>query len=135
MRKNQAPTRVMIHASSAEDESALRPQWRGHENLELTTCPYSEQDGITEMSEINTRLIRLLDKAPSDSSANLLLKKTKDGYKAFFRIRSAVAFGEKRFAGFISGRRLIDVVERVMTDVRLQIDDWKLTRRLADERT
>ncbi len=135
MGQKNEPTRVMIHACSAEGESALHPQWRGHENLELTSCPYSEQDGVKDMSEINSRLVRLLDKAPSDSSANLLLRKTKDGYKAFFRIRSSAAFGEKRFAGFISGRRLIDVVEKVMTDVRSQIDEWKLTRRLADERS
>ena len=122
--------RVMIHASSSEGEAGHQPQWRGQHDREITSCPYSEQDGVAAMSEINSRLERILDKAPSDSSANLLLRKTKDGYKAFFRVRSA----QQRFAGFISGRRLIDVVERVMKDVRGQIDDWKETRRLADDR-
>jgi hypothetical protein len=81
------------------------------------------------MSEINSRLERMLDKAPSDSSVNLLVRKTRDGYKAFLKLRST----NTRFTGFIRGNRLIDVVERVIKDVRTQIDDWKLSRTVVDE--
>lgn len=124
-----APSRILIHASSGDAEAGHHPLWKGDKNREIATCAISEGDGVKEMAEINARFERVLDNAPSDSTANLLLRRTKDGYKAFFRIRST----QSRFTGFISGRRLGDVVERVMNDVRLQIDAWRATRRLADE--
>ena len=81
------------------------------------------------MSEINNRIEHVLDRAPSDSSANLLLRKSGDGYRAFFKVRSA----QGKFAGFIRGKNLIETVDKVLSKVRTQIDDWKETRRLADE--
>lgn len=125
---SSAPSRILIHASNSDAEGGQHPSWRGESDLEITTVAFNAEDGV-DMSGINAQLERLLDKAPSDSTANLLLKKTKGGYKAFFRIRSA----QNRFKGFISGRRLVDVVERVMRDVKSQIDQWKETRRLSDE--
>ena len=124
-------SRVMIHADSSDREGGYRPQWKGEGDTALSECPFEESgfDSVSGMSEINSRIERMLDKAPSDSTANLLVRKTKDGYKAFLRIRSA----NSRFTGFIRGRKLIDVVERVIKDVRGQIDDWKSNRQLSDE--
>ncbi len=122
-------SRILIHASSSENEICQHPRWHGDSNREITECPFSAEDGVTEMSEINARLERVLDKAPSDSTANLLLKKTSDGYKAFFKLRST----QSQFSGFIKGACLVDVVERVFREVRLQIDDWKETRHVAED--
>lgn len=123
-------SRVLIQANGSESEAGTHPSWRGGRDEELTSSPFeSESESANDMSEINARLERLLEKAPSDSSANLLLRKTKTGYKALLRVRSA----HQKFNGFISGRRLIDVVERVLRDVKTQIDDWKDKRHLVDE--
>jgi hypothetical protein len=124
-------SRILIHADNADREGGNHPLWKGAGDQELTACPFAEADldHMKGMSEINSRLERVLDKAPSDSTANLLVRKTKDGYRAFLKIRSA----NQRFAGSMSGRRLIDVVERVIKDVRGQIDDWKQHRQLVDE--
>lgn len=130
MNKQTDMSRVFIHADSMDREGGTHPQWKGDGDKELDTCPFkAEAEELDGMSEINTRLERMLDKAPSDSTVNLLVRKTKDGYKAFLRIRSA----NRRFAGFIRGRGLIDTVERVIKDVRTQIDDWKSNRQLVDE--
>lgn len=126
-------SRVMIHADNADREGGTHPRWRGEGDQELTSFPFAAPDGDFDetkgIHEINAKLERVLDKAPSDSTANLLVRKTKDGYKAFLRIRST----NQRFKSFMSGRRLRDVVERAIKDVRHQIDDWKNTRHLADE--
>jgi hypothetical protein len=124
-------SRVMIHADSSDCEGGYHPQWKGEGDKDLSVCPFLETgfDSLSGMSEINSRLERMLDKAPSDSTANLLVRKTNDGYKAFLRIRSA----NSRFTGFIRGAHLIDVVERVIKDVRGQIDNWKISRQLTDE--
>ena len=125
--------RVMIHADSTDHEGGHTPQWKGSGDEEITSFPFEDAgfDNASGMTDINSRLEHMLDKAPSDSSANLLVKKTRDGsYKAFLRIRSA----NRRFAGFIRGSKAIDVVERVIKDVRGQIDEWKSNRDLVDER-
>jgi hypothetical protein len=129
-------SRVLIHADSADREGGNHPHWRGDGDQELTRFPFGEAelDGEIDerngISEINYRLERCLDKAPSDSSANLLVKKTGTGYRAFLRIRSQ---NNRCFKSFIQGSRLMEVVERVIGDVRGQIDEWKQTRRLADD--
>ena len=127
--KSLGHSRILIHASSSESDICQHPRWHGESNKEITECPFTAEDGVTEMSDINVRLERVLDKAPSDSTANLLLKKTSDGYKAFFKLRST----QNQFSGFIKGKSLVDVVERVFHEVRQQIDDWKETRHVAED--
>lgn len=128
------PLRILIHADNADREAGMHPQWRGDGDQELTQFPFGKEHenaltNMNGMTEINYHLERVLDKAPSDSTANLLVRKTKDGFKAFLHIRSA----NQKFKSFISGRRLMDVVEHTIRDVRSQIDDWKSRRQLADE--
>lgn len=136
--QNQKPqnetSRVLIHADNSDREGGNHPQWRGEGDEELTRFPFEAElegdlDEIRGINEINSRLERVLDKAPSDSTANLLVRRTKTGYKAFLRIRSV----SRKFKSFVSGRRLMDVVERAIRDVRNQIDDWKENRQLAGD--
>lgn len=130
-------TRIVIHAGVADHEIGQHPEWRNEQNIVLEECVFStadedgteQLDGKAAMEEINSRLERVLDKAPSDASADLVLRKTRDGYRAFFKIRSA----HKKFGGMIRGRRLLDVVDRVFNQVRGQIDTWKEKRELATE--
>lgn len=131
MKAKDETSRIMIHVDSLDTNNGTHPRWKGADNVELSTCPFEDVSvqSTSEMTAINSRLELMLDKAPSDSSANLLVRKTKDGYKAFLRIRSV----NSRFASFIFGAGLIDVVEKVILDVRSQIERWKQTRTLKDE--
>lgn len=127
MGKKIETSRVLIHADNADREGGNHPEWRGDEAI--ADGEFAEEENA--MSEINSRLERMLDKAPSDSTANLLVRRTRDGgYKAFLRIRSV----NQRFKAFISGKQLRDVVERVIKDVRGQIDEWKENRELINDR-
>ena len=125
------PSRVMIHADNGDLEGGNHPQWKGDDGEELTSFPFAnsnhEFEELDGMIEINARLERMLDKAPSDSTANLLVRKTANGYKAFLRVRSS----NRGFKSFITGQRLRDVVERVVLEVRSQIDGWKESRQLT----
>lgn len=127
-------SRVLIHAGASTDDVGKHPEWRGSDDQEISDCTFaaSENDlsGKEAMSDINHRIEHVLDRAPSDSTANLLLRKSKDGYRAFFKIRSA----QGKFVGFIRGKNLIETVDKVLSQVRGQIENWKETRRLADER-
>jgi hypothetical protein len=133
-KKNSVETsRVFIHADNADKEGGNHPHWKGDGDRELTTFPFLSEidddlDENTAITAINSHLERVLDKAPSDSTANLLVRKTANGFKAFLRIRST----NRKFKSFISGRRLTEVVEHAIRDVRAQIDAWKETRELAD---
>lgn len=132
-------SRILIHAgATSKDEVAGHPSWRGENDRVLEDCSFATSfesgegsiDSKEAMTEINYKIEHVLDKAPSDATANLILKKTRDGgYRAFFKVRSAQA----KFAGFIRGNSLIDVVDKVVKQVRTQIDDWKQSRQLADE--
>lgn len=130
---NEETSRILIHAGANTDDIGKHPEWRGNNDRELQDCAFaSELEGINArdaMTDINSRIEHVLDKAPSDSTANLLLRKTKDGYRAFFKVRSA----QGKFTSFIRGRTLIETVDRVVNQVRKQIDDWKEQRQLADE--
>lgn len=126
-------SRILIHAGATSDDIGKHPEWRGNNDRALDECDFAVAekglDAKETMSDINSRIEHVLDKAPSDSTANLLLKKSKDGYRAFFKVRSA----QGKFVGFIRGRNLIETVDRVVNQVRKQIDDWKENRQLADE--
>ena len=126
-------SRILIHAGATSEDVGKHPEWRGDNDRELSNCAFAESepdlDAKEAMSDINHRIEHVLDRAPSDASANLLLRKSKDGYRAFFKIRSA----QGKFSGFIRGKNLIETVDKVLSRVRGQIEDWKETRRLADE--
>jgi len=126
MGKKTDSSRVLIHADNADRGGGNHPEWRGDEAI-----ADGEFDDANAMMEINSRLERVLDKALSDSAVNLLVRRTRDGgYRAFLRIRSA----NQKFKSFISGKRLRDVVETAITDVRTQIDQWKENRELLNDR-
>ncbi len=129
----QETSRILIHAGATSEDVGKHPEWRGENDRELAECEFVSSeiglDAKETMTDINSRIEHVLDKAPSDSTANLLLRKTKDGYRAFLKVRSA----QGKFAGFIRGRNLIETVDRVVSQVRKQIDDWKEQRQLADE--
>ena len=133
MHTHTETSRVFIHADNSDQAGGNHPRWRGDDNRELTAFPYLTEIGCdlnenSAVTAINSHLEGVLEKAPSDSIANLLVRKTASGFKAFLHIRSS----KQKFKSFTRGRRLSDVVELAIRDVRAQIDKWKETRQLAD---
>ncbi len=77
--------------------------------------------GAFAMRRINERIRHLLDIAPSDASAELIIRKSRAGYKGLLKIYSQ----QRRFTGGNTGRILSEVFDRIFDEVRGQIDDWK----------
>ena len=74
--------------------------------------------------EINERIKAVLDEAPSDASAELVVRKTKGSYRGFLKLFSR----QRRFVGGGSGPRLHDVIEQMVREVRTQIKQWRRER-------
>ena len=80
--------------------------------------------GDEAMHTINARIRDLLEEAPSDASAELLVRKGTTGYKGMLKIYSA----QRKFVGGAQSERFLDVIEECFREVREQIDDWKRDR-------
>lgn len=80
--------------------------------------------GDETMRTINERIRDLLDEAPSDASAELLVRKGTGGYKGMLKIYSQ----QRKFVGGAQSERFLDVVDEIFREVREQIDDWKRDR-------
>lgn len=92
---------------------------------ERTKAEISER-GDQVVRDINEQLQRVLDRAPSDASATLLIRKVQDGYKGLLKIYSR----QRRFVGGSVDHYLPTVVASIFEEVREQIEDWKRTRSL-----
>ncbi|MES2857207.1 MAG: hypothetical protein V4692_15165 [Bdellovibrionota bacterium] len=115
-------SKITIHSGVNESGAELHPCWRGDDDQELTDCPLDSDEG--EMAEINQRLQSILDRAPSDASAELSIQKSEDGYHGLLNVYSI----HRHFSGGYDGSRLRDVIDRVVSEVYEQINDWKRSR-------
>lgn len=103
---------------------------------------YAETDEITRaeldghggciINEMNERLEEIMDRAPSDSSAELHVRKSESGYKGTLKVNSQ----QRRFVGGGSGPDIMDVFEKVVDEVQDQISEWSKGRNVtADDIT
>ncbi|HVK62740.1 MAG TPA: hypothetical protein VM432_14375 [Bdellovibrionales bacterium] len=115
-------SKITIHTGGTENGAELHPSWRGENDEEITDCPLAPEEG--EMLEINQRLQTILDRAPSDASAELSIRRTDDGYRGLLNVYSL----HRHFSGGFKGARLREVIDRVVADVFEQINDWKRSR-------
>lgn len=87
-------------------------------------CGAEVCDDPEAIQQINTRVQKMIDEAPSDASVQFVLKKADRGFKGFLRVHSR----QTRFARVARGEVLLEVIDRVFRDVSGQIRDWKRTR-------
>lgn len=95
-------------------------------NIDPVTAQEIVSRGEHTMREINDRIRSLIDCAPSDAGAELVVHKTPVGYKGLLKIHSR----HRRFVGGDSGPEFQEVLDRIFEEVREQIEDWKRDRDL-----
>lgn len=83
-----------------------------------------DNENQQDVADMKARLSGLLEKAPSDSSATLLIRKDGNDYQALLKIRSI-------HNKFVSACRCSDfrqLIDSLVNDTKRQIDDWKRER-------
>ena len=83
--------------------------------------------GTEAMRTINDKIRSVLEEAPSDSAAELTVRRAPGGYKGFLRIHSQ----QRKFVGGGQAQRFSEVVEQMFREVRGQIKEWKRARVLT----
>lgn len=73
------------------------------------------------VEEINSRIRRLLEHAPSDSSAEIEMRKGAEGFQGLLRVSSC----QGKFIGGARGRKFAEVIEEIFRQVEAQIDLWR----------
>lgn len=91
---------------------------------DVHNCGADVCDDPAAIRQINARVQKILDEAPSDASIQFDSKKVGEGFKGFLRVQSC----QTHFARVVTGAGLLDVVDRVFREVSKQICDWKQTR-------
>lgn len=83
-----------------------------------------ENENQQDVADMKARLSGLLDKAPSDSTATLLIRKDRQGYQGLLKIRSL----RSKFVSACRSPNFKQMVDTIMRDTKRQIDDWKKQR-------
>ena len=83
-----------------------------------------ENENQHDVVEMTARLTGLLEKAPSDSSATLLIRKDGNDYQGLLKIRSV----HNKFVSACRSSNFKQLVESIIRDTRLQLDQWKRER-------
>ncbi len=81
-------------------------------------------DDPRAIREINDRLKEMMEEAPSDASAELIVRRVGHGFKGFLKVCSS----QRKFIGGSAGPKLFEVVNSIFDEVRSQIRTWKRTR-------
>jgi len=88
------------------------------------------EGGEETMREINARIRQLLEFAPSDSTAELEIRKDQHGFQGLLRVFSQ----QRRFVGGCRHKVFSEMIERVFEEVWTQIEQWKKEREAVFER-
>lgn len=77
-----------------------------------------------EIAEMKSQLEGLMERAPSDASATLIIRKEGSGYQGLLKIRSL----RNKFVSACRAPNFKQLVDTIMRDTKRQIDDWKKER-------
>ena len=83
-----------------------------------------QADDQKQINEIKERLEVILDSAPSDAVARIVVKKIRGGFHAFLRIYSK----QTKFLVGASAPHLRDAMNQLFDDVGRQIGSWRDSR-------
>lgn len=97
---------------------------RRQAHMDEQTKKELEKSGQEAMRDINSRIQEILDRAPSDSSAHLLIRADDGGFKAVLKIISS----QQKFVGGDKGEDFRVLMDRVFGEVHHQIREWRRTR-------
>lgn len=97
-----------------------------HTQMDEATQAELGERGSEAILELNERLQGLLDEAPSDASAEILVRKINGVYRGVLKVASL----QRKFAGGSTGVNLTDLFERIFRQVHEQIVEWKRHRQL-----
>jgi len=83
-----------------------------------------DKRGAEAKNNIDEAIRHVLEEAPSDSGAELVVRKSRGGYKGLLTVYSR----QGKFIGGYAGEQLMDVVKKIFSEVHEQIVDWKKNR-------
>jgi predicted ATP-grasp superfamily ATP-dependent carboligase len=83
-----------------------------------------QDKGAHVLSEINSRIRSMLDRAPSDASVQLQMRKERDGYMGLLKVQSQ----QRKFVGAKVDQRFSKVIDDIFSQVRSQIEEWRSGR-------
>ena len=86
-----------------------------------------QADDRKQINEIKERLETIMDSAPSDAVARIVVKKIRGGFHAFLRIYSK----QTKFLVGASSAQLGDAMNQLFDDVNRQIRSWRDARIVA----
>ena len=93
-------------------------------DFDLNSQAEIDKRGSEAMGDIDEAIRQVLEEAPSDSGAELVVRKARGGYKGLLTIYSR----QGKFVGGSVGEKLTDVVKKIFSEVHEQISDWKKHR-------
>lgn len=80
--------------------------------------------GVTAVQELDRRMKALMEKAPSDATSQLVIRKSKEGYKGLLKITSL----QGKFVAGQVHRCFTQMMNELFAEARAQIDQWKRHR-------
>jgi hypothetical protein len=83
-----------------------------------------ENENQQEIADMKARLSGLMEKAPSDASATLLIRKDGNNYSGLLKIRSL----HNKFVSACRAPDLTKMIDSIIRDTKRQIDEWKKER-------
>ena len=83
-----------------------------------------QNENQDEIAEMTVRLEGLMENAPSDATATLLIRKEGSDYQGLLKIRSL----RNKFVSACRAPNFKQMVDNIMRDTKRQIDDWKKER-------
>lgn len=83
-----------------------------------------ENENQNEIAEMKARLASLMDKAPSDATATLLIRREGNSYKGLLKIKSL----RNKFVSACRAPNFKQLLDSMIRDTKQQIDDWKRER-------
>jgi hypothetical protein len=92
--------------------------------IDPTTQAEIDKRGSETMGDIDEAIRLVLEEAPSDSGAELVVRRTRGGYKGLLTVYSR----QGKFIGGSVGEKLTDVVKKIFAEVHDQIGEWKKHR-------
>jgi hypothetical protein len=117
---------IRIQSGNSWNGEQIQPEWLDSDGHKVDTLPdeSAPRPAGEQIQNINRQLQEVLEAAPSDASAELVVQKDTDGYRSLLKIHSL----QRRFVTGAHGHLFTEVIEHVLAQVRRQITQWSQER-------
>lgn len=105
------------------------PEIKNRLGMDARTRKTLRGGGVEAMQKINAKIRQILEKAPSDATAELEVGRDQDGFHGLLKIVSQ----QRKFVGGGRGKVFADVIDQIFAEVWKQISSWKKERDIEFE--